>query len=448
MERGKLEISCGYTCDTEEKPGTHPIWGDYDAIQRNILGNHVAIVDQGRAGTAKVRMDGMMVQRGTGVARDLGPRYNARAMPSAARIDVVVRTDQGTPSATAQVDPDDLATRNAAGKTSAKPEPKRQPGQMSDEDEDPDDDDEGDDDEGGTEDAYDVSYDDDGDLTAEARNKIKASNFAVPDQEKLPIHDKPHVRAAMSRFGQTDFSDPDEKHAAFNRIKSKAKQFNISTTGFEKAHAGKLDRADAHKEPMKTADQTKAEKDAKKAKKAERKAKLDAARTAADDAKTALAKAEGERDTARADAKAAKDALEAAKTAGTTDVASRVDAKVELLFKATATGAKVDSKMTDRAIKVAVIKHVDKVDVADDKHDAYVDALYDGAIGRAKTDASATAAGAAALAAARQTVAGDPTNPARNDAADDTDEGAAMRRLRTTSANAHNQPSRLTKGSR
>lgn len=58
LEGGKArEISCGYTCDLEESPGE--LNGErYDAIQRNIRGNHVAIVERGRAGPeARVRMD-------------------------------------------------------------------------------------------------------------------------------------------------------------------------------------------------------------------------------------------------------------------------------------------------------------------------------------------------------------------------------------------------------
>lgn len=57
MEGGKRELSCGYTCDLEHVPGE---WNGarYDVIQRNIRGNHVALVDRGRAGaTASVKMD-------------------------------------------------------------------------------------------------------------------------------------------------------------------------------------------------------------------------------------------------------------------------------------------------------------------------------------------------------------------------------------------------------
>jgi uncharacterized protein len=62
VESGKVEISNGYACDLEIKSG---IWVDsqgrghpYDAIQRNIRANHIAIVERGRAGPgARLRLD-------------------------------------------------------------------------------------------------------------------------------------------------------------------------------------------------------------------------------------------------------------------------------------------------------------------------------------------------------------------------------------------------------
>lgn len=62
MKRGKRDISLGYQCELEMTPGTSPSGEHYDAIQRLIIGNHAAVVDRGRAGTAKVRMDGLAVQ--------------------------------------------------------------------------------------------------------------------------------------------------------------------------------------------------------------------------------------------------------------------------------------------------------------------------------------------------------------------------------------------------
>lgn len=58
MEAGKVELSCGYKCDVAETPGVAPGGERYDAVQTNIRGNHVALVDRARAGgNARVRMD-------------------------------------------------------------------------------------------------------------------------------------------------------------------------------------------------------------------------------------------------------------------------------------------------------------------------------------------------------------------------------------------------------
>lgn len=56
MDAGKREISAGYELDLDFTPGS--VNGErYDAIQRAIDYNHVALVDKGRAGGAKVKMD-------------------------------------------------------------------------------------------------------------------------------------------------------------------------------------------------------------------------------------------------------------------------------------------------------------------------------------------------------------------------------------------------------
>jgi len=57
LDAGRSELSCGYTADVVIEPGT---WQGqrYDAKQTNIRGNHVALVDAGRAGpTCSIRMD-------------------------------------------------------------------------------------------------------------------------------------------------------------------------------------------------------------------------------------------------------------------------------------------------------------------------------------------------------------------------------------------------------
>lgn len=54
---GKQELSCGYTCDLDDTPGE--VDGEaYDCVQRRIRGNHVAVVDVGRAGPdVRIRLD-------------------------------------------------------------------------------------------------------------------------------------------------------------------------------------------------------------------------------------------------------------------------------------------------------------------------------------------------------------------------------------------------------
>ncbi|MDX0518725.1 DUF2213 domain-containing protein [Sinorhizobium medicae] len=51
IEGGKRELSAGYTCDLAWEPGTTPAGEKYDAIQKDIRINHVAIVQRGRAGS-------------------------------------------------------------------------------------------------------------------------------------------------------------------------------------------------------------------------------------------------------------------------------------------------------------------------------------------------------------------------------------------------------------
>lgn len=51
VESGKAEVSNGYTADIDFTPGLTPNGMKYDAIQRNIRGNHIAIVTRGRAGS-------------------------------------------------------------------------------------------------------------------------------------------------------------------------------------------------------------------------------------------------------------------------------------------------------------------------------------------------------------------------------------------------------------
>jgi hypothetical protein len=59
IEKGGLrEVSCGYSCDLDFTPGRTDEGEEYDAIQSNIIYNHLAVVDRGRAGRdVRLRMD-------------------------------------------------------------------------------------------------------------------------------------------------------------------------------------------------------------------------------------------------------------------------------------------------------------------------------------------------------------------------------------------------------
>jgi hypothetical protein len=49
IEQGKRELSCGYRCDFEWTSGTYD-GVHYDGVQRNLRGNHLALVESGRCG--------------------------------------------------------------------------------------------------------------------------------------------------------------------------------------------------------------------------------------------------------------------------------------------------------------------------------------------------------------------------------------------------------------
>ncbi len=61
----RKEVSCGYTCEVEHSPGVTPEGEKYDAIQRQIRHNHIALLPpgEGRSGPeVSLRLDGAAVQ--------------------------------------------------------------------------------------------------------------------------------------------------------------------------------------------------------------------------------------------------------------------------------------------------------------------------------------------------------------------------------------------------
>jgi hypothetical protein len=51
VKTGKRGLSFGYTCDVEPTPGKTKDGEEYDAVQTNLVGNHLAVVSLGRAGS-------------------------------------------------------------------------------------------------------------------------------------------------------------------------------------------------------------------------------------------------------------------------------------------------------------------------------------------------------------------------------------------------------------
>lgn len=58
LDSSARELSCGYSLELDMTPGITPDGQHYDAVQRKIRYNHLAIVPRGRAGNARLNMDG------------------------------------------------------------------------------------------------------------------------------------------------------------------------------------------------------------------------------------------------------------------------------------------------------------------------------------------------------------------------------------------------------
>ena len=237
-------------------------------------------------------------------------------------------------------------------------------------------------------------------LDAKARKDISPEHFAVPGRKALPIEDEGHLRAAMARFNQTNFQSTAEKKSAYHRIVARAHELGVDPSGFIASQKGHMDEI--------TED-------------AALKAKMDDLSKKLTEAQDALQKAELDRDNAKASLQKAQDALstltankdaadktvseaiaaakaelEAAKAKVHADAGeafeNRVNARIEILKTAEKILGTVDNKMADRDLKVAVVKHVDSIEIPADKHDFYVDGMFAGAVQRHSISADSRAA--------------------------------------------------------
>jgi len=97
IEAGKQELSAGYTCDLDFTAGTTPSGEAYDAIQKNIRLNHVAIVQHGRAGSQVRIGDGAKAWGAAPITNDQRPEKEKIMTLKTVTVDgiPVEVTDQG-----------------------------------------------------------------------------------------------------------------------------------------------------------------------------------------------------------------------------------------------------------------------------------------------------------------------------------------------------------------
>lgn len=109
LNGGKRELSLGYDVELDETPGVYD-GCPYDAIQRKIRINHLAIVDRGRAGVARFNVDAAATFPITNhedmkkLKLDTGIEYDVAPEVAAAFDALTAKADAAEADATAKVD--------------------------------------------------------------------------------------------------------------------------------------------------------------------------------------------------------------------------------------------------------------------------------------------------------------------------------------------------------
>jgi len=80
IDSGKKELSCGYRCTYERSDGITPDGQPYQYIQRNIRGNHLALVDSGRMGPEVAVLDHLETVKDAAMAEPEKKDGEANAM--------------------------------------------------------------------------------------------------------------------------------------------------------------------------------------------------------------------------------------------------------------------------------------------------------------------------------------------------------------------------------
>jgi hypothetical protein len=67
-------------------------------------------------------------------------------------------------------------------------------------------------------------------LSADDRNHLEKGAFAFPKERKEPLENASHVRNAIARFNQVEGVSDDERDAAWTRIKSAARKYDVEVS--------------------------------------------------------------------------------------------------------------------------------------------------------------------------------------------------------------------------
>ena len=64
-------------------------------------------------------------------------------------------------------------------------------------------------------------------MTSHTKHGLRSTQFAFPKERKEPLTDAQHVRNAIARFNQVEGVSKSERDAAWRRITTAAKKYNI-----------------------------------------------------------------------------------------------------------------------------------------------------------------------------------------------------------------------------
>ena len=67
-------------------------------------------------------------------------------------------------------------------------------------------------------------------LSTDDRNHLDKGAFAFPKERKEPLENAAHVRNAIARFNQVKDVSDDERDAAWTRIKTAVKKFDVEVS--------------------------------------------------------------------------------------------------------------------------------------------------------------------------------------------------------------------------